>query len=274
MEDINEILNNESNNDKQLLKDLSCYLKHHRDNKKEINSKFVKDIIYIILDNEVPLLNNIYIKDLSNINAVGSAYDDYLCVDMNVSEKIINKNKKSNFYLSNDNRLIHYMHYLNLAFHELAHFKQDYVTKENYTDIYKSSNELVNYYYSIYRENWDIMPIERHAELRGYEMAYNTLSYIYDLKYLTYLKLEIINSLINAYDVDTLKSPIELFNELINEYNITPITTSMSKYESLYSRLYLGLPISADEYNFVIDLYNDILNNKYKNDNVKELIKL
>ena len=40
MEDINYLLNDESNNDKILIKELSIYIKNHRDNNIKINKKY------------------------------------------------------------------------------------------------------------------------------------------------------------------------------------------------------------------------------------------
>ena len=40
MEDINYLLNDESNNDKILIKELSIYIKNHRDNNIKTNKKY------------------------------------------------------------------------------------------------------------------------------------------------------------------------------------------------------------------------------------------
>ena len=48
---INYVLNDESNNDKQLVKELSVYVRNHAKNRLPIDRTFVKNIIDIILKN-------------------------------------------------------------------------------------------------------------------------------------------------------------------------------------------------------------------------------
>ena len=59
MEEINNILNDESHNDKQLIKELSIYIKNHRDKGLPINKKFFLNIINIILRNSEVDFNEI-----------------------------------------------------------------------------------------------------------------------------------------------------------------------------------------------------------------------
>ena len=51
MIDVNCVLNDESCNEKKLVKELSLFLNYHKINKLTINKKFVKDIMNILLNN-------------------------------------------------------------------------------------------------------------------------------------------------------------------------------------------------------------------------------
>ena len=53
MSEINKVLNDESKNDKELIKELSVYVKNHRDKNLSIDKKFFEDVIDITLKNIV-----------------------------------------------------------------------------------------------------------------------------------------------------------------------------------------------------------------------------
>ena len=257
MEDINYLLNDESNNDKILIKELSIYIKNHRDNNNKINRKFIKNIISIILNNNEIQIDEIIIDDTCN-NVLGTCGSGILYLNMT---NIINFSKDINRAYNlkiGDNRLLVYYELLFVIFHELTHARQEYLMNNNYNNMYNSSYELLQDNYDQYMENYDNILIERYANLRGAILSYKVLSYIYSKKDINQLQKMIILYLYNGYKKDedgNIVAIIDYFNNIINENNLTKINDDFSEYKSFYNRLYLGLPITEKEFKNISELY-------------------
>ena len=69
MNEINIILNDESYDDKALVKELSIYIKNHRDKRLPIDGKFIKNITSIVLRNSEIICNEIILTNNKNVNA-------------------------------------------------------------------------------------------------------------------------------------------------------------------------------------------------------------
>ena len=100
-------------------------------------------------------------------------------------------------------------------------------------------------------------------------MAYQTLSYIYDPKYIKKLKYDTFNSLLHGYKISNTDQPTEAindseiisaldnYNSILEESSVDKIAIESIENMTLYDRLYLGLPINKDEYFYVNDLPSD-----------------
>ena len=275
MEDINYLLNDESNNDKILIKELSIYIKNHRDNNIKINKKFIKNIVSIILNNSEIQIDEIIIDDTCN-NVLGTCGSGILYLNMT---NIINFSKDINRAYNlkiGDNRLLVYYELLFVIFHELTHARQEYLMNNNYNKMYNSSYELLQDNYDQYMENYDNILIERYANLRGAILSYKVLSYIYSKKDINQLQKMIILYLYNGYKKDengNMVAIIDYFNNIINENNLTKINDDFSEYKSFYNRLYLGLPITENEFKNIINLYWKIEKDTCVDEEIRLLIR-
>lgn len=275
MEDINYLLNDESNNDKILIKELSIYIKNHRDNNIKINKKFIKNIVSIILNNSEIQIDEIIIDDTCN-NVLGTCGSGILYLNMT---NIINFSKDINRAYNlkiGDNRLLVYYELLFVIFHELTHARQEYLMNNNYNKMYNSSYELLQDNYDQYMENYDNILIERYANLRGAILSYKVLSYIYSKKDINQLQKMIILYLYNGYKKDengNMVAIIDYFNNIIIENNLTKINDDFSEYKSFYNRLYLGLPITENEFKNIINLYWKIEKDTCVDEEIRLLIR-
>ena len=275
MEDINYLLNDESNNDKLLIKELSIYIKNHRYNNIKINRKFIKNIVSIILNNSEIQIDEIIIDDTCN-NVLGTCGSGILYLNMT---NIINFSKDINRAYSlkiGDNRLLVYYELLFVIFHELTHARQEYLMNNNYNKMYNSSYELLQDNYDQYMENHDNILIERYANLRGAILSYKVLSYIYSKKEINQLQKMIILYLYNGYKKDengNMVAIIDYFNNIIIENNLTKINDDFSEYKSFYNRLYLGLPITENEFKNIINLYWKIEKDTCVDEEIRLLIR-
>ena len=95
MNEINKILNDESHNDKELVKELSVYVKNNRDKGLPIDGKFIKDITSIVLRNSEIICNEIILTNNKSIDALWDC--EYKCPIFNLTNHInaINCFKKS-----------------------------------------------------------------------------------------------------------------------------------------------------------------------------------
>lgn len=261
MKKINEILKDNSLNDRLLIKELSIYIKNHKLNKKKIDGNFVRDIINIITSNEEAIIDNIIFVDDDSF--LGCYYDKEIEINLTA----INNLK---YYYSNLNmEIMAYYEVLFVIVHELTHAKQHYLIENGKHNVYNSSFEYVDNYYSNYEINHDLTPTERYADARGIYIAYQVLSYIYPEEKLLYIKNEFFENLIKEYcycfycdegndilDEEILdgdiQSPISQFNEIINGTKIEKVCIDDSDI-NLFEKIYLGLDISTEEYNYFIE---------------------
>ena len=287
MNEINKILNDESHNDKELVKELSVYVKNHRDKGLPIDGKFIKDITSIVLRNSEIICNEIILTNNKNIDALWDR--EYKCPIFNLTNHInaINCFKKRKKSKSNCYETIGYYLILRNIIHELTHARQEYILEHKGNQIYSSFYELLDTNYYCYLQHHDETLAERYANLRSSILAYQTLSYIYDPKYIKNLKYDTFNYLLCGYKTDNSKettkamqteyvyddleiiSALDNYNSILEESSVDKIAIDSIENMTLYDRLYLGLPITPLEYVKISNLYNELAS---KRGDVKTLV--
>lgn len=264
MEELNRILDDESINDKQLIKELSTYLKHHAKSNAPINRKFIERIVNIILDYTEISYNGLIFVGGEDIAAWVDYYKIFL---FNLT-----KMKQNNEFKMNK-KIYDYYFALFTIVHEITHARQLYILDNKKNDLYSSSNSLIEKNENLYLENHDLVLTERYANLRGHNISYQALSYIYPYEelenlqeisfhyllygYIVYMNEELISlkRKTNPYDNSIITSPIDNYNFLLEDIGIEPVKTNIYADLPLYERLYLGLNITPDELNKIDDLY-------------------
>ena len=287
MENVNNVLKDESNNDKQLIKDVSVYVKNHKDKNLPINKKFVKDILDIIFKNSEIDFEAINFIDVEDSIAYWDSEDT--SVNFNITSmlnvaKIYRDELRSNV---GDNRIFTYFSTLFVIFHELTHARQYYVMKNVGSNIYDSCFNFIEEMYYTYQCYHDETLIERYANLRGATLGYEVLSYVYPDKQIKDIRYFIYDHLMCGYnivcdddyvaftrtskfsdDVEVV-SALETYNEIMEACEYPKVNIDASNDMSLYERLYLGLPISIDEYRDLVFLQDDM-----QDDNEVEDVKV
>jgi hypothetical protein len=264
MNEINNILKDESNNDKELIRELSVYIKNHRDKKLSVNKNFFKDIVDICLRNsEIDFCG---IETIDNENLAQWNDEDGM-LGFNIT-KILNTAKWSKKeWLSNpgDNRLFTYYHVLETIIHELTHARQSYLLKKEGNNIYNSCLKFICEQYDAYKAFHDDVLIERYADLRAANIAFQVLSYIYPQNQIKELRDIQFECLFDGYKIicdecpipilemdkiyadDEILSALDNYNEIVGEYSLPGTSIDTNEHMTLYDRLYLGLPISMLE---------------------------
>ena len=276
MDEINKILDDESKNDKQLIKDISVYIKNHLAKKLPINKKFIEDIINIVLQNsEVDFTGVVFHNDEDNIAAW---VNELKALIFNLT-KIVNSGKEINKELLNTNkndRIGIYFYSLTVIIHEITHARQHYITERYKHDLYSTGESLINKNYMDYLLNHDLILIERYANLRAESIAYQVMTYVYPEEKVRDLREQMFYHLFfgynavfeeepkpqkrktNYYEGATIVSPIENYNSILETNEIEQINNLPVNELSLYARLYLGLPITTEELNNLNEMYMSI----------------
>lgn len=258
METIQEVLNDQTISDYQLIKELSLIIKNHRDNNLPINKDLANKIIKTVLIN-YQSIDIDYLEYYDDPDCFGEYGDNELYINLT---NILNSCDYSISHFG-DKRLYTYFQLIDTIIHELTHAVQDNQQDINY--LYRTGNILIEDY-DKYIDNYDIVPTERYAELRGLLIAYQVLSYVYkESNDLYKLQRLFLLELKRGYTKDLI-DPITRFNEIMKEYNCN-IRFELEDGEvlTIFEKLYLGLPITKEEYNKYIDIINNIFNNKEKN---------
>ena len=292
MIDVNCVLNDESCNDKKLVKELSLFLNYHKKNISTINKRFVKDMVNIILNNYEVNFSKIILEN--NCDNLGDWEPSDMTLSFNLT-LMMNEAKILKNYLLNtnvgDNRIYIYFSILNIVIHEITHARQYYINNIFNNQIYDSCIELINENYDIYRRNHSNILIERYAYLRGYTIAYDVLSYIYPINKIQEIRKLIFAKLFNGYYINNngiltsfgnycelynssqVISALDSYNKIMNDNSLSPVYIEVPiNQTNLFDRLYLGLNISLSEYQKIFNIYKDIYNGIEKKESVKKLI--
>lgn len=282
MEEINYILDDKSNNDKQLVKELSLYIKNHRDKRLKVNKKFITNIINIVLRNSEINYNAIDFK-YKGIIGGWNFYEGVLVLNITGILNTSNEINREWFSSKIDKRTISYYWILNVIIHEVTHSRQDYVKKNKQNRLYDTCDRLVDEKYDVYNDNHDTVLSERYANLRGTTLAYEVLSYIYPEKYIKSLRDICFTYLMHGYGINNhgeeaddiltknsqIISAIESYNTLLEENSIEKVNIESNDNMTLYDKLYLGLPITVDEMKKLSKLF---MNLSEESGEVKKLI--
>ena len=290
MSEINNYLNDESFNDKQLVKELSVYVKNHNKKKLPINKKFVSDVIDIILNNSEIFFSTIEFNYEGN--GISAWHPSTKRLSFNITNILNNAkdySKGLNARIGN-NRILSYFSVLDVITHELTHARQSYVEPDEKYNIYNSSNEYIETDYDAYDNNHDLILVERYANLRGLSIAYQVLSYVFPKKQIQKLRNVIYYYLIYGYGIEQdgveyladfgfdlnkdtkVISAIDIHNKILDSYSIEHAKSEPNEDMTLYDRVYLGLPITVDEFKKLRDIYIEMNKNTEINDDVKKLI--
>ena len=287
MNEINKIIKDESHNDKELVKELSIYVKNHRDKNLPIDGKFIKDVANIIFKNSEIDFNYILFTNDPRI----AWNQQEKCPEFNILRfRERSKYKKDVWFKAKkvgNARIFEYHEYLELIIHELTHGRQYYLVEKEKNEIYDSFYRFLEENYKTYCDYHDNTLGERYANLRASVLAYQVLSYIYPyecthmfrkaiLWYLIYgyhvmYNGEFIpaNTICDFYSNTQLISAVDFYNILLKEVGINQINIEVNENMTLYDRLYLGLPITPLEYVKISNLYNELAS---KRGDVKTLV--
>lgn len=275
MGEINNILNDESNNDYQLVKELSIFVRNHKSKNLAIDKRFVKGVIDIIMRNSQIDYSDIEITNFPS--PVGEYKQNSKTILINISKLYKNSaylNKKFfnpiNVKIAKD--IIRYYYSLGLIIHEVTHARQYQVIPDDKYNIYNSCYELCTEREDAYNKNHDMILFERYATLRGFTLAYKVLSYIYPLKDILELRKHIYAYLLYGYTTENygqvenivytskldentrVLSAIDNCNAIMEDNSINKIQIESNSNMTLYDRLYLGFPLSLEEYNKILNM--------------------
>ena len=285
---INSILKDESLNDKELIKELSVYIKNHINKKKPINKQLVIDLTNIVARNSELYFEKVKFVNDTQFNAYWDYYKMHINFNMTLTLTYAKLMKYSYHQICDKNIFIYY-YILITIIHELTHARQYYLINMEKNQIYSSCNELLNKKYDVYFDNYDVVLMERYAGLRAETLTYEVLSYIYPTNKIQELKHQLFTDLLLGYKANQNQKLVQLVYEkelpvdfeiisIIDNYNMIMEENSLPKVNipffkdmTLYERLYLGLPVSTKEYRELISLYEDI-HYKPQKEKVKELI--
>ena len=290
MEHLDNLLNDCSENDKKLIKDLSLVINNNKTKNESINKKFIRSIIETVLNNYEIDFNKVrYIekKDTQGGYMYGSK-------DLAFNPDLIlqcSKKFKDSIKLY-DNRILSYFNIINIIIHELTHARQYFLNEEKRHQIY---NSCINFIYDAdqdyYMKNHDLVLTERYACLRGYSVAYDVLSYIYPIEKIRKLRTIIFQKLLYGYSLindgevipaghrcvlyDTTKiiTPLDEYNYLMETNSFEKVNIDSANEFDLYDRFYLGLDIDVYEYFYIFNTYSDVFFDIASNDSVKTIIK-
>ena len=290
MDNINNILNDESPNDKELIKELYIYIKNHINKKKPINKQLVIDLTDIVSRNSEIYFGKAEFVNRTQFSAYWNNNNEKMIINMTLTlsfaKKVKNKSLNSKV---GDNNIFMYYYILTTIIHELTHARQYYLSKNENNNIYNSCQELIKEKYDVYVKNHFEIPTERYANLRAQTLTYEVLSYIYPIRKIQEFRRLIYIYLLIGYKVKRNEKLVELvyekelpkefeiisaidyYNRVMEENSLPKVNIITPNDITLYERLYLGLPISAKEYHQLDDLYYDIYDNT-KKEKVKELI--
>lgn len=286
MDVINSILNDKSENDKQLVKELSRYLKRFINSSQRINKNFVNGVADIVLKNYEIQYN--YLR-FNNDHHCGSWCDDSYVISFNIAQ-IFKNAKEHGKHQKNYYNVISVFYIIETVVHEITHGRQAYIDSEQFNSIQSSCTDLLNQNYNEYMNNYEYILIERYARLRGALIAYHTVSYVYPEEDLEYVKTYMFYQFMLGYNIrngnittpagedytlnkDTvIISPLDTYNSVMETNFMPTVNFSLPDNLDLYSRLYLGVSITLDEFKAIDEIYQDLYFNNAPVGNVRELI--
>lgn len=273
MSDINNILKDQSNNDKILVKELSKYIINHRNNNGKFDKKLVNKIIDIVLRNYEINYSEIEYTD-EGIYLGGWDHDEKIII-INMNLILKNANNTKDWFGFKDKNIYRYYCIIETIIHEVTHARQQYINEKSYNNFYYNDFIFLEKNYDDYISNYEHILVERFAKLRGCIIGYNVMSYVCHENELDELKKMVFYTFLTGYDISfygekvdagwedilyedsKIISPVEYHNELMENHSYTILNTIDYENMDLFERFYLGLNISLDEYQKLLFRYNN-----------------
>lgn len=256
-------LNDKSNNDYQLIKEISEVIRDYKNKNKRVDRKFVDKVLNILLIN-----NNI---EVNKTKFVSNGYGSYDFVNKTIEinfQAVQSTKKEYKFLKLKDSNLYEYYLILHIILHEFTHAKQYEIinegTKCEVSNIYRYCDDFLQNNYDLYNLHHDTVPYERFSDIRADYLTLEILKRVYDIKELWYFQYITLYNLLYNYNEKELY-PLKKFSDLI-ESNCLPqfnhlIPDINIREDNLYERLNIGLPITEEEYNYLIEIEDYYLSN-------------
>lgn len=260
-------LNDKSNNDYQLINDISKVLRDYKNKNKRVDRNFADKVLNILLMNDNLNVNRI--KFVSVCYGVHGNYD-YIDKIIRINFQSLQKDRKYYKYIkSKDGNLYEYYVFLFVILHEFTHAKQYKIisqgTKYEVGAMYRYSDVFLKEHYDLYYLNHNIVPYERFANIRSYYLTIEILKKVYNIKELWYFQYTFLHELLYNYDGKGLY-PLKKFNELVENNSLPRFSHLIPNIDicedNLYERLNIGLPITEREYNYLKEIGINYFTNK------------
>ncbi len=249
-------LNDKSNNDYQLIHDISEVLRDYKNKNKRVDRKFVDKVVNILLINDD--------IDVNRTEFVSDGYGCYEFWDKRICINFQRVQRERKYYKqikSKDGNLFEYFAYLSIILHEFTHAKQyaiiDQGTKYEVGNIYRYSDYFLHKDYNLYLLNHDTIPYERFANLRSDYLTIEALKRVYNIKELWHFQYIFLKELLYDYNKKELY-PLKKFNDLVESNSLDNFSSLIPdidiREDNLYERLNIGLPITEKEFNHLKEI--------------------
>ena len=282
---MNELdLLDKSNNDYQLVNDISKIVRSYKDKNKPVDMDFAKKVYNCCLENDN--VNYCEIKSDSDDLSYGYFDSDAIYLNYSMFDYYFDELKDAErFNNLGDHNMIKYHFLISTILHEFTHAKQYYIAFNNninmMASIYQFCFEVNIFNPSFYQFYYDYIPIERYANIRSYFLANKVMEKVYGDKSLLLFKTIFLTHLIKDYEINY--SPLGTFNDICNNYGYTEFSEYMPNYnitdDNLWERLCCGVEIKPEEYIYLHNFYSHLVDdsdsycwNEIKNKDIKKLI--
>ena len=283
---MNELdLLDKSNNDYQLVNDISKIVRSYKDKNKPVDIEFAKKVYSCCLKNDNV---NYYggIKADSSDPSYGHFDLETIYLNYSMFDFYYDKIKETErFNNIGDHNMINYHFSISTILHEFTHAKQYHIAfndcNSKIANIYKFCFDVNVCNPSFYQFYYDYIPIERYAEIRSYYLANKIMDKVYGDKSLLMFKTIYLTHLIKDYEIDY--SPLGTFKDVCNNYGYSEFSEYIPNYmitdDNLWDRLCCGVDLLPDEYIYLHNLYLSLVDdsdsyrwNEIKNKDIKKLI--
>ena len=247
-------LNDKSNNDYQLIRDISQLLRNYKNKNKRVDRKFVDKVLDVLLMNDSLTVNRT--KFVSDCDG---GYYDYTDKTIGINFQSLQENRKNYKYIkSKDGNLYEYYVFLIVILHEFTHAKQYKIieqgTKYAVSAIYRYSDNFLRNNTDLYNLNHDTVPYERFANIRSFYLTIEILKRVYSIKELWHFQYAFLYDLLYNYDDEGL-FPLKKFNELVESNSLPKFSHLIPNInvceDNLYEKLNIGLPITEEDFNYL-----------------------
>lgn len=261
--------------DRRFIYDVSKVVKRYKDNNKRADVSFIREISGIFAGYNDVSLNYVgaipgYFKDAGGyyecFNELYVNFDCLFSEAKDIQKGIIGGHS---FNAGDNAKFYNFVVFVTII-HELSHAKQDYIIKNNKglnADVYRFCSNLVEDNIEFYNLYHDLFPFERYANLYSLKIASEVFDYVYKNRNNLVFNLDYLYMLIQDY-IDSVDGPLYRFQSLCELFKCEDFGFLFSRVDNsnlqLYDRLFLGLPISDEEYLKVKNIYHQGLDCFYE----------